>query len=575
MSLLADNQDPFGGTRAVRVPDWASDRLVSDVDASGFDIDHVSINGAINIKAYGAEGDNVTDDTDSILAAIAVAKASRKAVYVPAGTYRITATLLFTATADYDFALGMVGDGPDSIIISSADIPLITVDTSDGRMDYVHFCNLRLVNDGSGTNDIGILLTEDVPIANGLNNCLFSNLDFHEISYGIRNTRSYQGSAEGGLNWCKFTNLNFWYNGPRPTKYCILFDYGGGGTGNVFSNMTMVATEACISMGDGTVQNVGDILFSGLHMAGDNVSTIGIKLVGPSYHYQISIVNCQMDAGVVSAFDFTNMAAFSILGVNGAVGGTFTDCADFIIDQPGHCTFTNCSNYIAFGYRDQSGSPILGINGRGISSDGWSQVFGETWTYASPTTFTVAGDVSTAYQKGDKIKLTQTSVKYFVVAATSVFSAGVTTVTVTGGSDYTLANAAISSQFVSRSLVPEGFPLFFTYSPSFSASGSMTFTSITTNIARFVVQGGLVTVFLNASGTTGGTASNNLRASLPITPNDVADHYRGGATYAEAGDIMAGIYNINADGVNVRKADSSNYTLGASREMAAVVQYMF
>ena len=94
--------------------------------------------------------------------------------------------------------------------------------------------------------------------------------------------------------------------------------------------------------------------------------------------------------------------------------------------------------------------------------DGWISA-GETWTYASaddPTfTFTVAADVTTKYSVGMKIKLTQGTVKYFIITAVSTYSGGNTTITVYGGTDYDLANATISNPYYSPVKCPYGFPM--------------------------------------------------------------------------------------------------------------------
>ena len=95
------------------------------------------------------------------------------------------------------------------------------------------------------------------------------------------------------------------------------------------------------------------------------------------------------------------------------------------------------------------------------ADSGWIEVF-ETWTYASadaPTfTFTVPGDKSTKYYPGMRIKLTQTTVKYFIITKV-VYSSPNTTVTVYGGTDYTLANKAIIYPYYSSAKAPAGFPL--------------------------------------------------------------------------------------------------------------------
>jgi hypothetical protein len=92
----------------------------------------------------------------------------------------------------------------------------------------------------------------------------------------------------------------------------------------------------------------------------------------------------------------------------------------------------------------------------GGSLGGWLNA-NETWTYASATTFTVASDVTDTYQKGDKIKLTQTTVKYFFIHSVSE-SGGTTTITIVENEDYSLADAAITDNYYSKVENPQGFP---------------------------------------------------------------------------------------------------------------------
>ncbi len=60
---------------------------------------------------------------------------------------------------------------------------------------------------------------------------------------------------------------------------------------------------------------------------------------------------------------------------------------------------------------------------------------------------------------GNKIKLTQTSLKFFVVVKKGTPSGGNTPITLHGGTDYVLANAAVTNPFVSRENNPIGFPI--------------------------------------------------------------------------------------------------------------------
>ena len=95
------------------------------------------------------------------------------------------------------------------------------------------------------------------------------------------------------------------------------------------------------------------------------------------------------------------------------------------------------------------------------SAGGWIP-FPAAFTYASadsPTfTFTIPGDQTGLLSPGMRIRLTQTTVKYFIITAVSYGSPN-TTVTVYGGTDYTLANAAITNPYFSPMKAPYGFPL--------------------------------------------------------------------------------------------------------------------
>lgn len=91
----------------------------------------------------------------------------------------------------------------------------------------------------------------------------------------------------------------------------------------------------------------------------------------------------------------------------------------------------------------------------GAINDGWIPA-DQSWAYASANTITVPSGATAIYSVGDKIKITQTTVKYFYVTAVAD-----TTLTVTGGTNYTVANAAITSPYYSKAASPVGFPNFY------------------------------------------------------------------------------------------------------------------
>ena len=102
------------------------------------------------------------------------------------------------------------------------------------------------------------------------------------------------------------------------------------------------------------------------------------------------------------------------------------------------------------------------LGGTTPSSDGWHPN-ANTWIYSSADTPTfvasVNADVTSTLCAGMRVKLTQGTVKYFIITAVGVYSAGATPITLYGGTDYTLTADAISGVYFSSSKIPFGFPV--------------------------------------------------------------------------------------------------------------------
>ncbi len=143
----------------------------------------------------------------------------------------------------------------------------------------------------------------------------------------------------------------------------------------------------------------------------------------------------------------------NVLGINGCIPHSLATAENDFLVASGSGTFTKKTL--------AETKNVLGINGC-VPIDGWIPA-GETWTYASadsPTfTFTISGDKTTKYYPGMRLKLTHSSTtKYFIVTKVS-YSSPNTTVTVYGGTDYTLASSAITNPYYSMMKAPAGFPL--------------------------------------------------------------------------------------------------------------------
>jgi hypothetical protein len=151
---------------------------------------------------------------------------------------------------------------------------------------------------------------------------------------------------------------------------------------------------------------------------------------------------------------------------------------------------------------------VLNAENFGLTSiSGWISL--PTCTYVSATTFTISGDYSSVLQKGDKIKLTQTTDKYFYVIS-ATYSAPNTTVTVFAGSSYSLANEAITNPYYSHIENPLGFPTVFNLPTiTWTASGTAFTNAPTTNFGNFYINNGIINVILRFTfnATSGGTGT--------------------------------------------------------------------
>jgi len=176
------------------------------------------------------------------------------------------------------------------------------------------------------------------------------------------------------------------------------------------------------------------------------------------------------------------------------------DLSDVVISSPvaGDFLYYNGTNWV---HRTQ---------------DGWI-ADADTYVYVSATSFKIAGkDVTARFPVGCKLKLTQTTAKYFYVVS-AAFSND-TTVTITGGSDYSLANAAIGSPYYSYQSSPQGFPQWFNYSETWTGFSSPP----SGGACQFMMDGRMVYMIVAR----GQNASNatTMTITIPVTSANCYQH---------------------------------------------------
>lgn len=144
-----------------------------------------------------------------------------------------------------------------------------------------------------------------------------------------------------------------------------------------------------------------------------------------------------------------------------------------------------------------------------LQSDGWISD-SNTWTYASSSTFTVSGNVTSTFTKGTKIWYSQSGSKWAVVTNSS-YSAPNTTVTITDH-EYNLVNVPIDNPYYSYQESPAGFPEWFSFSTTWGG-----FSANPTGTWAYMLKG--KTCFMrfvdSASGTSNATT---LTFTAPVAP---------------------------------------------------------
>ena len=201
------------------------------------------------------------------------------------------------------------------------------------------------------------------------------------------------------------------------------------------------------------------------------------------------------------------------------------------------------------------------------AANGWAEV-SDTWTYASATTITVPTGAVALYQKGDYLRLKQSAGTYKYWA---IYSVADTLVTIIENTDYTLANEAIADVAISRAANPLGWPGWFNWTPTITASGSMTIVDSDITLAKYCPSGRSLVVNINITFETGGTANNSIYTSSPCPLAATGRALSANVRDATSGTPLSGA-GVTAEisaawQLVARKGDASNFGIGAGRQV--------
>ena len=233
---------------------------------------------ALSVKDFGAAGDDVADDTAAIQATFAAASASGKAVYIPAGTYKITG---LTLTGDQN-EFCIFGDGRRETILK-----LYTASTATYALDYSLGDNSSAI--GFRLSNIGITCNGGAAMGRGIRflttatNSAFSQCELDNIRiqnctegvylYGVVYMSTFRnititGVAAAGRGWNTLgiggqviynTFQDLEVTGVEAAGYAYYFDISA----SRFKNLT---ADACIYV-NGAYNSIDGMVIEGIHAA--------------------------------------------------------------------------------------------------------------------------------------------------------------------------------------------------------------------------------------------------------------------------------------------------------------------
>lgn len=502
-----------------------------------------------DVKALGAVGNGVADDTVALKAALAL----KGSIYIPPGVY------LTTTSLQYDSNTYIHGAGRGVSIIKLKSGSTINgahgifepVGTGvDPRVSSVTIAHLTV--DGNRGNTSG---TYEGIIMSGVSNGTLLDVEARgNTETGLNvDTRIDSPFASAALSqvigcYASSNTADGIQIGKAIVSNSYAFDndgngirMAGAGSTNGLPYYAIIKGNAAYGNGSGGIQieeqvggNIGPTLVEGNWVAyngwGIGTNIKGTRILNnivehngdggtfTSYGIRVAQDDCSVVGNIIKNNNYNGIQIFNNrsnteIASNRCLDDQTSKTQQYCVREESYSLGRANSIHDNFGFGNSSGTIDPNFYTRldysvRFNDDlgpGWT-VVSDTWTYASSTTITVPTNATTRYAKGDKIRLVQSgTTKYFSVA-----SVAATLLTVTGGTDYTVANAAIASPAVSRDASPVGFPDAFNYTPTYTGFSG----SVSTNFAYFSLKGSMCDLYLDFSGT---SSTDTITATAPVS----------------------------------------------------------
>lgn len=306
-----------------------------------------------NVLDFGADSTGVANSTAAIQAAI---DSGADSVYVPSGTYRVTATITVTRPITF------FGDGKQNTIFSQAtNFDVFDIDDGVGVMQGVNMYGFKIINTLARVNVIsgaGIKLYK-------VYFSQFSDIVIENTYIGIDSTQSNVTKYDG-VDVVSFNYVGYWFHGGFGfDSYVANCAISGGGAG--FSSVYL--QDMCDEM---TFYSV--IMNTSSYNLYTDASAYGVNL-RPEF---CRFYSCSFDSSTTGVF------------LRHCVDMTFVGC--FFSNRPGNglqigtTSTTECVNFIGCTFFNNGGSGAV------VGSFAQDTVFDDCFFVGNSTTVLNAGN---------------------------------------------------------------------------------------------------------------------------------------------------------------------------------------
>ena len=341
-----------------------------------------------NVKAYGATGDGVTDDTSAIDSAETAAEAVHGTLYFPPGTYKITSTITLSSPVRWEGSFASSNAGVSSSVIKAAAAldPMIKVGHSNIEIDHLRIDGNAEAIEGVLTRTSGTeprayhVVMSHVTIQNfPLSNSSVIALDLGDYASGSSNQYAcadclfYDLQVFSGPNYEVGTKAagtaiylsreNSHFYGLLEAGFNIGVLFGGGSYGQAADNSFDGGFIADNATADtsliATATNISNAFYN-MWFEGSSGPIVGAIPAGSYTNQDFNFYGCH----------FNTYSSTSIMDLTNLVGGVYSHNDSWDISNSGKIITSSLGSF--WGYDDPFASSLTFTGDNHFSNGVWT-----------------------------------------------------------------------------------------------------------------------------------------------------------------------------------------------------------